>query len=212
MKPILFNTPMTQVIASNRKSATRRIVKPQPNDTFDRHWETFAAEDGEIIVLKAPYKIGDILYVRERFCIGRIEYYVEANGRMVPYVNQWNGGKDYISCAYCLDHNVCVDGVAWKPSIHMPKDAARLFLRVTDVRVERLQEMTVRDLVAEGFASPADIPYSASERFDEFKTLWNGTIKPTDLNLYSWDANPWVWVIEFECCEKPEESTRRETN
>lgn len=68
-----------------------------------------------------------------------------------------------------------------RPSIHMPKEAARIWLKVTNVRVERLQEIALK----------------------EWKNLWNSTIKKTDLDSYGWEANPWVWVIEFERCEKP---------
>lgn len=75
----------------------------------------------------------------------------------------------------------------------MPKEAARLFLRVTGVRVERLQDIDDDGVVAEGLKIG-----------DDFDVLWDSTIKKDDLPLYGWDANPWVWVIEFERREKPE--------
>lgn len=89
----------------------------------------------------------------------------------------------------------------WRPSIHMPKEAARIWLKVTDVRVERLQEIPGEDLIKEGI----DLFQSNYVRvaFDEFTNIWNSTIKKSDLNCYGWDANPWVWVIEFERCKKP---------
>lgn len=91
----------------------------------------------------------------------------------------------------------------WHPSIHMPKEAARIWLKVTDVRVERLQEISGEDLIKEGI----DFFRSNYVRvaFDEYKNIWNSTIKKSDIDRYGWDANPWVWVIEFERCEKPKE-------
>ena len=82
----------------------------------------------------------------------------------------------------------------------MPKKAARIWLKVTDVRVERLQEISGEDLIKEGI----DLFRSNYVRvaFDEFKNIWNSTIKKSDLDRYGWDANPWVWVIEFERCER----------
>ena len=84
--------------------------------------------------------------------------------------------------------------LVWRPSIHMPKEAARIWLRVTDMRVERLQDIDDDSVVAEGL--------NIGDPFDE---LWDSTIKPTDRERYGWSANPWVWVIEFERCEKPME-------
>lgn len=88
----------------------------------------------------------------------------------------------------------------------MPKEAARIWLKVTDVRVERLQEITAESALAEG----ADKYICLNGEFDEnailtsFIGIWNSTIKKPDLDRYGWNANPWVWVIEFELCEKPE--------
>lgn len=97
----------------------------------------------------------------------------------------------------------------WHPSIHMPKEAARIFLRVTDIRVERLKDMTLDDFLAEGvvlrpeaFNDPENAYMQGKELFTH---IWNSTIKKEQHDLYGWDANPWVWVIEFERCEKPEE-------
>ena len=97
----------------------------------------------------------------------------------------------------------------WHPSIHMPREAARIFLRVTGVRVERLQEITESGAKAEGAVKsyPYTDPETGETAFmlDEkgtylsgFSQLWDSTIKPKDLAAYGWDANPWVWVIEFE--------------
>lgn len=102
----------------------------------------------------------------------------------------------------------------WHPSIHMPKEAARIWLKVTDVRVERLQKITEDGCIAEGiypsncrgcnatFGCDA-CPDEGYNEVDGFADLWNSTIKKSDLDRYSWDANPWAWVIGFERCEKP---------
>ena len=111
----------------------------------------------------------------------------------------------------------------WRPSIHMPKEAARIWLKVKNVRVERLQEMKPVDVIKEGAypdcwdclntyeESGSQCCYGTEEQCSqcdgvmmEWEKLWNSTIKKTDLDRYSWDANPWVWVIKFERCEKPE--------
>lgn len=90
----------------------------------------------------------------------------------------------------------------------MPKEAARIWLKVMDVRVERLQDITGLNVQKEGiwvepneFASKFDF---ISELFLLFQRLWDSTVKKSDLNCYGWHANPWVWVIEFERCDKPE--------
>ena len=85
----------------------------------------------------------------------------------------------------------------------MPKEAARIWLRVTDVRVERLQDISGAELIKEGIDLYQSNYIKAA--FDEFKMLWDADIKKSDLDRYGWSANPWVWVIEFERCEKPKE-------
>ena len=100
--------------------------------------------------------------------------------------------------------------IRWHPSIHMPKEAARLFLRVKNVRVERLQDIDEEGAKAEGanFQEGKHVGVEEKMRCSavaRFAEIWNRTIQPEDIGLYGWDANPWVWVIEFERCEKPEE-------
>lgn len=109
------------------------------------------------------------------------------------------------------------DDVRWHPSIHMPKEAARIWLKVTDVRVERLQDITPKDAENEGvgnlfyedigygeknYGTEVDPEYGIVK--EQFAWLWESTIKKSDIDRYGWDANPWVWVIEFEWCEKPQ--------
>ena len=89
----------------------------------------------------------------------------------------------------------------WYPSVHMPKQAARIFLRVKDVRVDWLQAMDDEAAIAEGFT---DSPAGTDSPLTRFAELWDKTIKREDLREFGWHADPWVWVIEFERCEKPE--------
>lgn len=191
-KPILFNTDMVRAILDGRKTVTRQVVKGFiPNDAI---WGytiftpkgyiscrgTFADGYGEKF-FKLPYNTDDILYVRETWCNANKDgvepdYYYFADTR------------------YCEDYNS--EEWKWRPSIHMPKEAARIFLKVANVRVERLQDIMKspsganNQVVKEGFTYGCD-----------FVAVWNSTIKKKDLGKYGWDANPWVWIIEFEKME-----------
>lgn len=193
VKPILFNTEMVRAILDGRKDATRRIVKGFiPNDAVWGYTAftpkgyiscrgTFADGYGEKF-FKLPCEPGNILYVRETWKKAPNGYY---------YYEDWQ-------------RNDIADVTKWKPSIHMPKEAARIWLKVTDVRVERSQEITIDGIRNEGISSMAVHAGDMEIALKEWKNLWNSTIKKTDLDSYGWDANPWVWVIEFERCEKPE--------
>lgn len=222
-KPILFNTDMVRAILDDRKTATRRCVKYKYSNTEmkmrtdkygtrlieiqkDVEGETFGKNsDGSTwhkllgyIEPTPPYQPGDILYVRETF--------VQPAAHIFWYKadkNSWLDSKN----------------MRWKPSIHMPKEAARIFLKVTDVRVERLQDITEEQTEAEGFQftppclskvsedSYCDLDgqctnkikycdMSAGELFG--KVLWNSTIKKSELDTYGWDADPYVWCISFK--------------
>lgn len=200
IKPILFNTEMVRAILDGRKTCTRRVIKPQPDEkhTYLLGFITDSTEKkkvgcfgfavneygGSIQYVKLPYKYapGDILYVRETWKKAPNGYY---------YYEDWL--RDDIA-----------DVTKWKPSIHMPKEAARIWLKVTDVRVERLQEITSEQISREGVEVEYPHVLNGEEKRYAFSTLWNSTIKKSDLDRYGWDASPWVWVIEFERCEKPE--------
>lgn len=191
IKPILFNTEMVRAILDGRKSCTRQLVKPQPDEkhTYPLGFVTDSTEKkmvgcfgfgideygGSIQYAKPPYQIGDILYVREtweRFECWNCEGDERGNCPKEPKKSV----LDKACGCYMYRATDEISGDAkWHPSIHMPKEAARIFLRVTNVRVERLQDITVEDALAEGM--------------DKY---------------IRWDANPWVWGIEFERCEKPE--------
>lgn len=211
IKPILFNTEMVRAILNGRKSCTRRIVKPQqfvgmlPDKCKDGIPEEFLKgkkfmfkpycdmTDTELIntSYKAPYQLGDILYVRETF--------IQAAAHIFWYKAD--------------DNSWISEGLRWKPSIHMPKEAARIWLKVKDVRVERLQDITGFSVQKEGIELD---PNECAGKFDFitelfflFQRLWDSTVKKSELEHYGWDANPYVWAIEFERCEKPKEEMKQ---
>lgn len=200
IKPILFNAEMVRAILDGRKSCTRRAIKPQPDEkhTYPLGFITDSTEKkevgcfgfavneygGSIQYVKPPYRYapGDILYVRETWKKAPNGYY---------YYEDWQ-------------RNDIADVTKWKPSIHMPKEAARIWLKVTDVRVERLQDMTSEQISREGVEVEYPHVLNGEEKRYAFSTLWNSTIKKSDIDRYGWDANPYVWVISFERCEKSE--------
>lgn len=226
--PVLFNAEMVQAILDERKEATRRIVKGFIPD--DAVWGytaftpkgciscrgTFADGYGEKF-FKLPCEPGDILYVRETWaflpCVECTREGTDCGRTCVTYED-----RDSISdgCfVYRADHPH-PEHVSWSPSIHMPKAATRIWLKVKAVRVERLQDMRPEDIRKEGMhltITPNECKrqydkigaiYFYEEKRKEFLKIWNSTIKKSDLTHYGWDANPWVWVIEFERCGKPE--------
>ena len=233
MKPILFNTEMVMAILDGRKSVTRRVVKPQPicdgpNITFkphdddfflsaEKHWlrcrvcgnDPEYSREGSSIShhWEPPYRPGDILYVRETWC-----------------ENQNPNSKNFGGFEYKADYDgaMCQDLISWHPSTNMPKEAARLFLRVTGVRVERLQDITPEQARDEGCDGRCLCPSSGTcgtlctvERdfsVERFETLWDSTIKKADLPRYGWNANSWVWTYRFERISKEEAQKGGEGN
>ena len=195
IKPILFNTEMVRAILDGRKSCTRRLVKHDVESVLNSpyHKAHPEVEDKQIIskLCNPPYQLGDILYVRETWCDDRQFTHDSTPGRYFYKASESGNFK-------------------WKPSIHMPKEAARIWLKVTDVRVERLQDVTEDGAKAEGAIDNRGFIHSPENEYDSIHTakehfaeIWNSTIKKSDLDQHGWDANPWVWVIEFERCEKP---------
>lgn len=180
VKPILFNTEMVRAILDGRKTQTRMIVKPI---------KSYFIMDG-MPTNQPHYNVGDILWVRETW-----QRLFDHRGWRYEYRADHND-----------DEPLRLGGmyIAWRPSIHMPREAARLFLRVNEVRIERLQDISPLDVKAEGieitcYEDEYDVEMSdeAMERL-LFSVLWDKTIKPADSPRYGWFANPWVWVIEFE--------------
>lgn len=236
IKPILFNTEMVRAILDGRKTCTRRVIKPQPqsglcytyagghkdcigkwtypNRGAHKLWgEEYKLpeniKDEELSKRwNPPYHTDDILYVRETWSEGYEDgtYIYRADDKLADLPTFKESSK-----------------LIYRPSIHMPKEAARIWLKVTNVRVERLQEMKPVDVIKEGAypdcwdclntygESGSQCCYGTEEQCSqcdevmmEWEKLWNSTIKKSDLDSYGWSANPWVWVIEFERCEKPE--------
>lgn len=194
MKPILFNTEMVQAILDSRKTTTRRIIK------VNNSLEFMGFKEGKALLgkgccihetIKAPYMPGDILYVRETWGISNSLGDFARNNRTAEYVYKAGYSKgERIPMVREQEKNLGV----WKPSIHMPKDVARIFLKVTSARVERLQDITEDGIRAEGITE--EWPPHA---MDKFRKLWDSTTKE-----YRWETNPWMWVIEFERIEKSE--------
>ncbi|MFA5528311.1 MAG: hypothetical protein WC996_06805 [Peptostreptococcales bacterium] len=204
-KPILFNTEMVQAILEGRKTVTRRIIKPQPNNiemlngVFSNGLLKIFYDFDEEINIKAPYEVGDILYVRETW------YYENHMHDLIagePDLPNGEYSHRYVYRASSPDYpvNVGVGKHGWMPSIHMPKIAARIFLKVTYIRVERLQGITEGQAYKEG----TTLPSPRANYVNSFISLWDGTIKKQDLDKYGWEANPWVWIIEFEKKEREE--------
>jgi hypothetical protein len=194
--PILFSTEMVKAILEGTKTQTRRIVKAKGCKPFPMptHWDEEALKTWTKDY--HPYgNVGDVLWVRESFAYA---------GMKIRYKSDGDWRKDEIE-----------DGEKspWKPSIHMPKTACRLFLKIKSIRVERLQDINESEAVAEGVLEFEDGTYKnyftqkglrAEDGVEcllgkgSFQSLWcsiNG--------IDSWKNNPWVWVIEFKRIEKP---------
>ncbi|NRT76326.1 hypothetical protein [Clostridium beijerinckii] len=208
-KPILFNTEMVKAILEGRKLTTRRIVKGNvqelniigscSNDGVNFNYVSFGNGNINDIKsveikerIKAPYLPGDILYVRETWMMqsmsnsdkkAKFLFKAEPNERLKEVILSSDRYEDLIKYAYKN---------GWQPSLFMPKEAARIFLKVTDVRVERIQDITEEQIKKEGIRE--EFPPLAE---DAFRELWDSTTKD-----YKWSLNPWVWVIEFERIEK----------
>lgn len=218
-KPILFNTLMVQAILDGRKTVTRRIIRPpyfvDENDKTILTLRTapigsaIYKQIGHMPYPDSPYKVGDYLYVRETWRISNFDYddyavYVEYKagyekntlGDAAENCGEVILPEDKFQRFY---DNCSSSDPDWHPSIHMPKEAARVFLRVTDIRVKRLQDMWASDVTKEGIYFTK--PHTADEMIAKFEDLWNSTISKKDLDKYGWKANPWVWVIEFETVE-----------
>lgn len=201
-KPILFSTEMVQAILAGRKTQTRRVIK----EISDHYLQTLVlhaygkytfVENGnynpqaeDIIEVHPQYKVGDILWVRE------------------AYTEIFRNRQDRIGLESVLRYKADNESSmklfsGWTPSIHMPKEAARIFLKVTNVRVERLQDISEADAMAEG----VNFHWYDEERnikiqnaYSLFKELWQSI----NAKKASWKSNPWVWVYTFEITEKPE--------
>lgn len=200
--PILFNTEMVRAILDGRKTCTRRVVK-LPKSMSGRP----VGKNGDIGFMypggikRPPCHQGDILYVRETWGEGYEDgtYIYKASDKLANHPMFKESSK-----------------LLYHPSIHMPKEAARIWLRVVDVQLERLQDISNDEAIAEGAqgiecnhvnADSCGCTDCMNTGWIEppivgFMQIWDGTIKKSELDLYGWEANPWVWVIEFERCDK----------
>lgn len=194
MKPIIFSTPMVQAILAGRKTMTRRVMKKPPCKEADRfikigifaHYKPTARFGNEkanaVCDRDIPYAVGDTLWVRETWC--------EFPKGVYHYMADSGAVRD--------EHFHQLTDIKWRPSIFMPHEAARIFLRVTDVRAERLLDISEDDAIAEGCRGTTldGVPFISAR--GSFHALWD------NLNAkrgYGWDTNPWVWVISFERSE-----------
>ena len=192
-KPIPFSTEMVRAILEGKKTVTRRIVKPQPKGTpypmpMSSCWPHYFGQTESDAVFSPPYLKGDILWVRETWS-------KDADGNFVYRTNY--GATE--------DDSFPPSMFKWRPSIHMPHDAARIFLKVTDLKIERLQGIDFEQCKVEGVW---DDYKTASEKYHNilaekaypivFSRIWNETITEENRKKFGWQANPWVWVIKFE--------------
>lgn len=223
MKPILFNTEMVKAILDGRKTQTRRIIKVENPDEWDSENDCMQNEYGaevpcflyrkqsteERSIFYPKYQVGDILYVRESGMIQsmknfgkKVKILFKADDSLVEFdvsdgeyarLLKWESFKKWISPYW------------------LTKETARIFIKVTNVRVERLKDInteesrkegvSIDNWVARGGYGGDDSPFW----IEAFAELWDSTIKKSDIENNGWNANPWVWVYEFERCEKPEE-------
>lgn len=226
-RPILFSGAMVCALLDGRKTQTRRIVKLPHNNPLGQ-WEpiTFGGENGgrtasgETVPLQggiwhtrtgdclmSPHgQPGDRLWVRETAKCGFRSEQPPQNKGCIGVDYQAGGG---LMRDYAIDrqedfpwfpsrsHNV--DGTTrWAPAIHMPRWASRITLEVTGVRVERLQEISTEDCIAEGMSSTLREHDACVNLRDDYRQLWDS------LNAergYGWDINPWVWAVEFKRIE-----------
>ena len=225
MKPILFNTEMVKAILDGRKTVTRRLANINTeitcNDGTANHEFVLDCFSGVLtpsgfVCRKCGFGVapphshvpcGTSLF-RPRYWPGDILYVRETWAKMVDL-----GYISHAGYVYRGDFNdnelqeLAEKHFTWKPSIHMPKEAARIFLRVKRVSVERLQNIDAAGIRAEGVGTMAAFVGDMEIASAEFRNLWNSTIKPADLATSGWETNPWVWVIKFERISKEEAHT-----
>lgn len=233
MKPMIFNTEMTRAILDGRKTVTRRVIKPQPvmYGFLETHFDWSK--------VKLPYRPGDILYVRETWNYGycdTTDFECRCNETFFEELEpgSMKGSFLFPRYFYRTEDLDGIVGMKWRPSIHMPREAARIFLRVTDIKVQRVQDITDEEAQKEGVKGwmvATDRDWDKNPNFViAFRHVWNNCYsKPqsvktkgviTHYESYPWEdiqetrtyrgkpwyviGNPWVWIIEFERCEKPE--------
>lgn len=193
--PMLFQTELVRALLEGRKTVTRRPAKT----SYERgmNGPVIRGKNGEVSVLNfapiaglCPFgNVGDLIYVRETFAALGHNDYQQVSPHQITEIHEYRyKASERESIANCQDHEI--RGYKWVPSIHMPKHASRLTLKVTNVRIERVQKITVDQAIKEGINH-----HSMNCPKAEFGQLWN--------DIYNnWDQNPYVWVIEFEVIHK----------
>ncbi|MGZ4953603.1 MAG: hypothetical protein ACXV8Q_00705 [Methylobacter sp.] len=215
--PILFGAPMVNAILDGRKTQTRRIMKQQPVFIPNKGFEV-VDKGGNKIVYPSKQSIchfrstygqqGDRLWVRETYMPDApmdgtwadVEFYGCKNAPLSLIPTRYQKPEH---CLFRATWNG-EDLTGWKPSIHMPRWASRIDLEITGIRVERLQDISEADAIAEGITGPHDVGYQAYKVPDDSKPRYSNAISAYE-SLWesingreSWEANPWVWVIEFK--------------
>ena len=203
---------MVRALLDGRKTQTRRVIKPQPDHASDPYGSTMFATPGGPRIIRCPYgKPGDRLWVRETFGYSRQDDDLNEKERVIVY----RAGGEYITDAGVDALKRCRSGElmrpnhfvrqppCWKPSIYMPRWASRIDLEIKAIRVERLQDISEADAIAEGITDggctncgehePCGCDAPMPNYIDAFACLWH-SIHGTE----SWHSNPWVWVVEFE--------------
>lgn len=216
--PMLFAGNMVEALLQDKKKQTRRALKEQPvkiDGNWSLGWMNWDIKYGKVIPApgyslseKAGIKPGDIIWVRETWFSTRFDYKEQLALGNTDHI-KYKADRDYDPVKDCVGRN-------WKPSLHMPKEACRIFLKVTSLHAERLQDISEEDAIAEGchlygpFGEYAGAPHPAAltaggnakrayrSPVRAFQSLWE-FIASED----SWNANPWVWVIKFEKIERP---------
>ena len=220
MKPMMFNADMVKAVREGRKTVTRRAIKLfVPDDAVFGYSDftpaghisargTYADGYGEKFY-KMPYQPGEIVYVPEAWRL--LEMWESP-------VRRWTGAKvefqdgevvrlRFYNRERAEKWRKYLDKPKdrWQSPYHMPREAARLFLRITGIRVERLQDITMDGMLAEGVI-PENVTGGQWQQWqdDHMRPVWDSTVRPKDRDLYGWESNPWVWVIEFERISKKE--------
>jgi hypothetical protein len=218
-RPILFSGEMVRTILEGRKTQTRRVIKPQPDPQGDNGGllreivPSLLANRGDLFdvrydgdnprAIRCPHgQPGDLLWVRETHITGHEVIdgdlqYCDENGAELPLKVWYRADNEPFF--WTDDEGWRTEKVPWKPSIHMPRWASRITLEITGVQVERLQEISIDDVLAEGISEVTDGPHGnqywredTGFRFADLWDLINGSKKNG-----SWNDNPWVWVISF---------------
>lgn len=201
-KPIIFNAAMVRALLDGSKTQTRRVIKPQPDyieSSGQWYWPLNPPHDNEgrcLFVCTASrewweyapresfkYQVGGLLYVREAFISALGVGGMDENGNSIDVIYRADDGPNERTAG------------PWKPSIHMPRKVSRITLRITDVRVERVQDISEENARAEGLRGNAAGAWGCEGVIEDFSDLWSSI---NEKRGYGWEVNPWVWAISFE--------------